>query len=379
MKTGTLEGLFADELREIYNAEHQLLEILPELSKAATLADLRRAFERQVEETHLQIAYIQQICNQLDIDAKGRKSTGMEGLIEESKAVIKSGMDSDLLNVALIAVTQRIYHYAIAAYGAARAHARQLGLISIANLLNLALDEKKQADQRLTDLAETRINVQAAMIQSNAAEASAPTKKENKMTNLIQNWWLVALRGVVAILFGLMAFFWPGATLFALVVLFGFYALADGLIAIAAGLSHKNDSPRWWVFLIEGLVGIAVGVSTLIWPGVTTLVILAMIATWAILTGILEIAAAIRLRRAITNEWTLALSGILSVVLGIIFILQPLAGTVVIVWTIGAYALLFGALWVLLGFRLRDVGRMFKPRQVYMFRRKGGSHVSRPS
>jgi uncharacterized membrane protein HdeD (DUF308 family) len=112
---------------------------------------------------------------------------------------------------------------------------------------------------------------------------------------------------------------------------------------------------------------------------VTTLVILAMIATWAILTGILEIAAAIRLRRAITNEWTLALSGILSVVLGIIFILQPLAGTVVVIWTIGAYALIFGALWILLGFRLRDVGRMFKPRQVYMFRRKGGSHASRPS
>jgi uncharacterized membrane protein HdeD (DUF308 family) len=195
------------------------------------------------------------------------------------------------------------------------------------------------------------------------------------MVNIIQNWWLVILRGIIAIVFGVVAFIWPGATLFALVMLFGFYALVDGFIALAAGLTHTRDSPRWWVFLLEGLVGIAAGVATLIWPGVTTLALLGMIAAWAILTGILEIAAAIRLRRAITNEWRLAAGGLLSVALGIALILQPMAGSLVIVWTIGAYALLFGVMWILLGFRLRSLDRMFRPHHSYFHRK--GSHVSR--
>src|SRR4051812_9541673 len=116
------------------------------------------------------------------------------------------------------------------------------------------------------------------------------------MINLTKNWWLVVLRGVAAILFGLFAFIRPELTLFVLVTFFGVYALVDGFIAVATGLSHTKDSPRWWVFLFEGLFGIGVGVITLIWPGVTTLAIIAMIAAWAILTGVLEVAAAVRLR-----------------------------------------------------------------------------------
>jgi uncharacterized membrane protein HdeD (DUF308 family) len=195
------------------------------------------------------------------------------------------------------------------------------------------------------------------------------------MINIIQNWWLAILRGVIAIVFGVVAFLWPGSTLFALVLLFGFYALADGLIAVAAGLTHTKDSPRWWVFLLEGLVGIAAGVATLVWPGVTTLVLIAMIAAWAILTGILEIAAAIRLRRAVTNEWRLAAGGLLSVALGVALILQPLTGSLVIIWIVGAYALIFGVMWILLGLRLRGLDRMFKPHHSYIHRK--GSHVSR--
>jgi len=174
------------------------------------------------------------------------------------------------------------------------------------------------------------------------------------MTNLIQNWWLVVLRGVAAILFGLAAFLWPGLTLLVLVVLFGAYALADGLIAVITGLSHAKDSQRWWFFVLEGLVGITAGLIALFRPGMATLVIVAVIAAWAILTGILEIAAAIRLRREITNEWLLAVGGILSVVVGVLLIVQPLAGSLAIVWIIGAYSLVFGITLVSLGVRLRS-------------------------
>jgi len=174
------------------------------------------------------------------------------------------------------------------------------------------------------------------------------------MINLTKNWWLLVLRGVAAILFGLAAFMWPGLTLLVLITLFAVYAIIDGVIAVVTGLSHTHDSPRWWVFLIEGLVGIGIGVVALVWPGVTTLVILAMIAAWAILTGVLEIVAAVRLRREITNEWLLALGGFLSVGMGILLIAQPVAGTLAIIWMIGAYELVAGVVWIALGFRVKN-------------------------
>lgn len=193
------------------------------------------------------------------------------------------------------------------------------------------------------------------------------------MINLTQNWWLVVLRGVAAILFGIAAFVWPGPTLFALIILFGLYALIDGFIAVATSVSHSKDSPRWWVFLIEGLVGVVIGIVALVWPGLTTLALLGMIAAWSIITGVLEIAAAIRLRRAITNEWMLALGGILSIALGVVLLLQPLAGTLIIVWTMGAYAIISGVLWVILGFQLRSVDKTLRPQTVYIHPSKKGS------
>lgn len=172
--------------------------------------------------------------------------------------------------------------------------------------------------------------------------------------SLAQNWWLIVLRGVLAILFGLAAFVWPGITLLTLIVMFGVYAIVDGAMAIGAGLSRAKDSQRWWTFLVEGLLGIAAGVVALIWPGLATLVLLYMIASWAIITGVLEIAAAIRLRNEITNEWMLALGGLISVALGLLLFFQPAAGSLAIIWTIAAYALIFGVLLVILGFRLRN-------------------------
>lgn len=172
--------------------------------------------------------------------------------------------------------------------------------------------------------------------------------------SLSQNWWLLVLRGVLGILFGLAAFVWPGITLLTLIVMFGVYAIVDGAVAVGTGLSRTKDSPRWWTFLVEGLLSIGAGVVALLWPGLTTLVLIYMIASWAIFTGILEIVAAIRLRNEITNEWMLALGGLISVALGLLLFFQPAAGSLAIVWIIAAYALIFGILLVILGFRLRN-------------------------
>jgi uncharacterized membrane protein HdeD (DUF308 family) len=172
--------------------------------------------------------------------------------------------------------------------------------------------------------------------------------------SLSQNWWLVVLRGVLAILFGVSAFIWPGITLLTLVVLFGVYAIFDGLVAVWTGLSRTKESSRWWTFLLEGLLGIGAGIAALVWPGLATLVFIYIIASWAVFTGILEIAAAIRLRNEITNEWFLALGGVLSIGLGILLFLQPAAGSLAIIWMIAGYALVFGILLVILGIRLRN-------------------------
>ena len=171
---------------------------------------------------------------------------------------------------------------------------------------------------------------------------------------LARNWWLVVLRGILAILFGLTAFVWPAITLVVLVWIFGIYALADGLVSVGTGLSRTKDSPRWWAFVVEGLVSIVAAVIALIWPQLATLAIVLLIAGWAVLTGILEIVAAIRLRHEINNEWLLALGGIISIVLGVFLFLQPFAGGIAIIWTIAAYAMIFGVLLIALGFRLRN-------------------------
>lgn len=173
------------------------------------------------------------------------------------------------------------------------------------------------------------------------------------MMNLVRNWWLVVLRGVLAILFGLITFLWPGVTWLALILMFGVYAIIDGIFAITAGVVGSKFSPRWWMFLLEGIISLAAGVIAILRPGFASVVLIAVIAIWAILTGILEIAAAVRLRREITNEWMLAFAGFVSIVLGVVLFFQPVAGGLVITLMIGAYALIFGIMLVMLGLRLR--------------------------
>jgi uncharacterized membrane protein HdeD (DUF308 family) len=177
------------------------------------------------------------------------------------------------------------------------------------------------------------------------------------LDTLHRNWWIVLLRGVAGIAFGILTFMAPGISLAALVLLWGAYAFADGVLALVSAIRRRGQSDRWWLLMLEGMVGIAAGVLTLVWPGITAIALLYLIAVWALLTGAIEIAAAIRLRKVISNEWLLALSGIASLGFGVLLILFPGPGALAVVIWIGAYSFVFGALLVALGLRLRSLGR----------------------
>ena len=170
---------------------------------------------------------------------------------------------------------------------------------------------------------------------------------------LARNWWAIALRGVAAIIFGILAFVLPGITLAALVLLFGAYALVDGVFSLVAAIRGRGGDAPWWALAIEGVAGVAAGLITFFLPGLTALILLYVIAAWALVTGVLEIVAAVRLRKTITNEWWLAGSGVLSVAFGVFLALFPGAGALALVLWVGAYAIVFGALLVALAFRLR--------------------------
>jgi uncharacterized membrane protein HdeD (DUF308 family) len=170
-----------------------------------------------------------------------------------------------------------------------------------------------------------------------------------------RHWWAFALRGVVAILFGVLAFAWPGVTLTVLVLFWGAFALVDGVLALVA--AFRTDHDHRWGLLLEGVVGIGAGIVTFVWPGLTALVLLYIIAVWALLTGVLELVAAVRLRKVIQNEWWLALSGIASVLFGLVLLAAPGAGAVAVVWLIAAYAIVFGVLNLALALRLHGMGQ----------------------
>ena len=174
-------------------------------------------------------------------------------------------------------------------------------------------------------------------------------------TDLARNWWLLALRGVAGILFGIVAFVGPESTLAALVLVFGAYVFVDGIFAVVAGIGMREQLSLWWLVILEGIAGIILGVLTFLSPDTTALVLLTFIAAWSIATGLLEIATAVRIRTMIANEWLLILSGVVSIIFGALLIAQPDAGAISIVWLLGAYALLFGILTLMLAFRLRGM------------------------
>ncbi len=169
---------------------------------------------------------------------------------------------------------------------------------------------------------------------------------------LARHWWVIALRGLAAVLFGVLAFVWPGMTLAVLVLLFGAYALVDGILAIV--VAARGGTDHRLSMRLEGVVGALAGLATLVFPGLTALVLLYIIAFWAVLTGVLEVVAAVRLRRAITNEWGLIIGGVLSVLFGIVLIASPGVGALAVVFVIAAYAVLFGVTLLMLSWRLRS-------------------------
>ena len=169
------------------------------------------------------------------------------------------------------------------------------------------------------------------------------------------SWWAMVLRGIAAIAFGILAFIWPQITLVALIFLWGVYALVDGAFSIAAGIKSHGEYKRWWLLLLEGILSVAAGLVAFVMPGITALVLLILIAAWAIVTGIFEIAAAIQLRKEIRGEWLLALAGVASVLFGLAMFVNPVACALAVMWLIGVYAIVFGVLMIALGLRLHSL------------------------
>jgi uncharacterized membrane protein HdeD (DUF308 family) len=169
----------------------------------------------------------------------------------------------------------------------------------------------------------------------------------------VRHWWALALRGVVALLFGIAALIWPGITLAVLVLMFGAYALVDGAFAVVSAARGRGRRRDWWVVLLEGLAGIIAGIFAFLWPLVAALVLVYLIAAWALFTGVMEIIAAVRLRREIENEWLLALTGVASIIFGVLLMVWPVAGALAVVTIIGIYAIVFGIVMLILAFRLR--------------------------
>jgi uncharacterized membrane protein HdeD (DUF308 family) len=170
---------------------------------------------------------------------------------------------------------------------------------------------------------------------------------------LAKCWWLLLLRGLAAIAFGILAFLWPGLTLVTLVLLYGAFALVDGVLSLVAAFTGSaKPVPTWWLVVV-GLLGIAAGAVTFFWPGITAILLVLFIGAWALVHGIFEIIGAIQLRKEIDNEWMLILGGVLSVLFGGIILIAPGAGALGLVWAIAAYSIVFGILFVALSLRLR--------------------------
>jgi uncharacterized membrane protein HdeD (DUF308 family) len=169
-----------------------------------------------------------------------------------------------------------------------------------------------------------------------------------------RNWGWIALRGAAALIFGVLAFAWPVKALFVLVLFFGAYALVEGIFALIAAFRIRDGGKPMWSFVVIGILGIAAGIVTFLWPGITALALLTLIAVWALFMGVFQIVAAVRLRKEITHEWLLGLSGLLSVVFGVAMLARPVEGMIAIVWVIAAYSVVFGILLLVLGFRLKN-------------------------
>lgn len=168
-------------------------------------------------------------------------------------------------------------------------------------------------------------------------------------------WWLFLVRGLAAIVFGVLAVALPGITLTALAILFGIYALVDATGSFMSAFQQHEDAGHRALHALEGLVALVIGVLAIVLPEITALALVVLIGAWAIVTGAAEVAAAIRLRRVIANEWLLAAAGVLSIVAGLVIFVWPDAGALAIAWVIGVYAIVFGVVMISLAMRLRSM------------------------
>jgi len=181
------------------------------------------------------------------------------------------------------------------------------------------------------------------------------------MNQLTYNWWTVALRGVLAIIVGLLAFIFPGITLAVVIALFGVFALLEGAFLILSGIRSRREQKRWWLLIIQGIISLGAGVVAFIAPLATAIALLYLLASWAIASGILEIVVAIRLRQEIKGEWMLILDGIITILFGLALVLVPTAGLLIWMAMIGGFKLASGILLLLLAFRLRKAEKRFSP------------------
>src|SRR5437867_12180364 len=172
---------------------------------------------------------------------------------------------------------------------------------------------------------------------------------------LKRHWWVPVIRGIAAIVFGVIAFVYPGLTVAVLVLLFGAWVLVDGIFRVIGAIGHRSSDEEWGFDLIIGILGIIIGFLTFHAPAITALALIIYIAAWALMIGATEIAVAIKLRREIKGEWFLILMGLLSIVFAIMLLWNPLPGALALVWLIGSYAIVFGILGIILGFRLRSL------------------------
>ncbi|RNL85867.1 HdeD family acid-resistance protein [Halostreptopolyspora alba] len=174
------------------------------------------------------------------------------------------------------------------------------------------------------------------------------------LDHLVRDWWVLTVRGAVAIVFGILAVLWPGITLLALAVAFGVYALADGVLAAVSSI--RAGTVNRLPLALEAFFGLVLGAAAIIWPEATVLVLVILIGAWAFVTGIFEIVVALRLREELEGEWLLILAGVLSVLFGLLVWFWPATAAVAVALIIGVYALVFGAVLVVLSLRLRREG-----------------------
>jgi uncharacterized membrane protein HdeD (DUF308 family) len=181
-----------------------------------------------------------------------------------------------------------------------------------------------------------------------ASDAFPETLSERFLT---VTWWAMLLRGIAAVLFGILSFAWPEISLLTLMIVYGAYAIMDGAFLIIA--AFRGGASRYWLLLLSGALGVAAGVIAIAWPGLTAIVLIFIIGWWSIVRGVMEIMLAIRVRREIPHEWLLILAGLLSVVFGVVLLAAPGSGALALIWLIALWAVVFGGLMIILAIRLR--------------------------